>query len=300
MMPLIFARCASPSASASTGQVLANYAGRRMLGSFQSPGGTYAAGSRQGPAPRSSSTRRSKPSKWPSPVARARRSSMPMGPSMSMAWPGCGASISATGAANGRSPRGTAVRTIVILNGSALVRDRKSVFRRTFCGKEPSGPDRWRGAVCSSSDPVGPAPRPARSSYGDRALFIAAKTRRSRNARAFYVEQAYPTARLSFIAASIPRDGPRQARWRALKRSARGGRKGDLVRRRQGLRSGGTRSVSGLFTAWSRGLALHRHNYRRKGGRASTGEAYSVRVKPPDSLMRIFREKLVGSGALID
>ena len=49
----------------------------------------------------------------------------------------------------------------------------------------------------------------------------------------------------------------------------------------------GTRAVSGLFTAWSRGLDLHRHNDRRNGGRASTEEAFSARVKRPGSFMRI-------------
>ena len=48
----------------------------------------------------------------------------------------------------------------------------------------------------------------------------------------------------------------------------------------------GTRAVSGLFTAWSRGLDLHRHKDRRNGGWASTDEAFSARVRP-GSFMRI-------------
>jgi hypothetical protein len=49
----------------------------------------------------------------------------------------------------------------------------------------------------------------------------------------------------------------------------------------------GTRSVLGLFTAWSRGLDLHRHKDRRNGGRASMEEAFSARIKRPGSFMRI-------------
>ena len=49
----------------------------------------------------------------------------------------------------------------------------------------------------------------------------------------------------------------------------------------------GTRAVSGLFTAWSRGLDLHRHKDRRNGGRASMEEAFSARIKRPGSFMRI-------------